>query len=79
MSTQGDTLIREHWKLTAKGAILSPGKCDFTVYFATFEILMFFEKFATFYLKQLLKNVWLSCPAQLAGITESMSTVQQDI
>ena len=40
---------------------------------------MFFEKFVTFYLKQLLKNVWLSCPAQLAGITESMSTVQQDI
>ena len=44
MSTQG-TLNREYSKLTAKGAILLPGKQDFMVYFGMFEILMFFEKF----------------------------------
>ena len=44
MSTQG-TLNREYLKLTAKGAILLPGKRDFMVYFGMFEILMFFEKF----------------------------------
>ena len=44
MSTQG-TLNREYSKLTAKGAILLPGKRDFMVYFGMFEILMFFEKF----------------------------------
>ena len=44
MSTQG-TLHREYSKLTAKGAILLPGKRDFMEYFGIFEILMFFEKF----------------------------------
>ena len=44
MSTQG-TINREYSKLTAKGAILLPGKQDFMVYFGMFEILMFFEKF----------------------------------
>ena len=44
MSTQG-TLNREYSKLTAKGAILLPGKRDFMVFFGMFEILMFFEKF----------------------------------
>ena len=44
-----------------------PGKRDFTVYCAMFEMLMFFEKLPTFYLKQLLKNhkclITLSYPA----------------
>ena len=44
MSTQG-TLYREYSKLTAKGAILLPGKRDFMEYFGMFEIFMFFEKF----------------------------------
>ena len=34
-----------HLRMTARGAVLSPGKRDFTVYFAMFVILMFFEKF----------------------------------
>ena len=65
-------------KLRAKGAVLSPGKRDFTVYFAMLEIPMFFEKSPTFYRKQLQKNVSLSSPVRLAGTTESKSTVQQD-
>ena len=56
-------------KLRAKGAVLSPGKRDFTIYFAMLEILMFFEKSPTFYLKQLQKNVSLSSPVRLAGTT----------
>ena len=71
MCTKGNTLYRVYWKLTAKGAVL--------VYFAMFEILVFFEKFPTFYLKQLLENVWLTFPVRLSSITESKSTVQQDI
>ena len=31
----------------AKGAIFSPGKRDFTIYFAMFEFVMYFEKFPT--------------------------------
>ena len=35
----------QYSKLTARDAVLLPGKRDFTVYFVMFEILMFFEKF----------------------------------
>ena len=47
------------WKLTAKGAVSSPEKRDFTVYFAMFEFLMLFKKFPTFYLTVI---VWESVP-----------------
>ena len=64
MFTQG-ALYGENWELTVEGPFLSPGKHDFTVHFEMFEILMFFEKFPTFYFRQLVKKflIKLSCPA----------------
>ena len=39
-----------------KGAVLSPGKHDFTVYFAMLGFLMFFEKFPIFYLSVIVRE-----------------------
>ena len=67
--------LKRGGKLTAKEAVLSPEKRDFTVLLTNFAFIVTFEEFLVLYSEQ----SFYKCLVPLAGITEENSTVQRDI
>ena len=71
--------LKRGGKLTAKEAVLSPEKRDFTVLLTKFAFIVTFEEFLVLYSEQSFYKCLINGLVPLAGITEENSTVQRDI
>ena len=78
-SKTSNTAAQAWWKLTAKGAVLSPEKRDLRYCWRSLRLLWVLKCSWSCIVSNPFINVLSICLVPLAGITEKNSTVQRDI